>query len=64
MKTANQNIKPITTKINEKGNSVVITKRLLLDEVQFINREIEKNSHKGFIFSTSKQRGLEFISKR
>ena len=37
---------------------------LLLDEVQFINREIEKNSHKGFIFSTSKQRGLEFISKR
>ena len=23
---------------------------LLLDEVQFINREIEKNSHKGFIF--------------
>ena len=50
--------------INEKGNSVIITKRLLLDEVQFINREIEKNSHKGFIFSTSKQRGLEFISKR
>jgi len=50
--------------INEKGNNVIITKRLLLDEVQFINREIEKNSHKGFIFSTSKQRGLEFISKR
>ena len=50
--------------INEKGNSVIITKRLLLDEVQFINREIEKNSHKGFIFSTSKQGGLEFISKR
>ena len=36
--------------INEKGNCVIITKRLLLDEVQFINREIEKNSHKGFIF--------------
>ena len=35
---------------NENGNSVIITKRLLLDEVQFINREIEKNSHKGFIF--------------
>ena len=25
-----------------------------LDEVQFINREIEKNSRKGFIFSKSK----------
>ena len=37
--------------INENGNSVIVTKRLLLDEVQFINREIEKNSHKGFIFS-------------
>ena len=35
---------------NENGNSVIITKRMLLDEVQFINREIEKNSHKGFIF--------------
>ncbi len=39
--------------INEKGNSVIITKRLLLDEVQFINREIEKNSHKGFAFHKS-----------
>ena len=39
--------------INEKGNCVIITKRLLLDEVHFINREIEKNSHKGFIFSKS-----------
>ena len=37
-------------KINENGNRVIVTKRLLLDEVQFINREIEKNSHKGFIF--------------
>ena len=41
--------------INENGNSIIITKRLLLDEVQFINREIEKNSHKGFIFSKSEQ---------
>ena len=49
---------------NENGNSVIITKRLLLDEVQFINREIEKNSHKGFIFSNSVQRGPEFISER
>lgn len=37
-------------KINENGNYTIVTKRLLLDEVQFINREIEKNSHKGFIF--------------
>ena len=44
--------------INEKGNSVIITKRLLLDEVQFINREIEKNSYKGFIFSKSGQKGF------
>ena len=51
-------------KLNESGNSIIITKRLLLDEVQFINREIEKNSHKGFIFSESKQKGLEFVSKR
>lgn len=50
--------------INEKGNSVIITKRLLLEEVQFINREIEKNSHKGFIFSKSEQKGLEFVSER
>ena len=35
--------------INEKGNCVIITKRLLLDEVQFINREIEKNSHDVYI---------------
>ena len=41
--------------INENGNSVIITKRLSLDEVQFINREIEKNSHKGFIFSKPEQ---------
>ena len=41
--------------INENVNSIIITKRLLLDEVQFINREIEKNSHKGFIFSKSEQ---------
>ena len=39
---------------NENGNIVIITKRLFLDEVQFINREIEKNSHKGFIFYKSK----------
>ena len=44
--------------INEKGNSVIITKRLLLNEVQFINREIEKNSYKGFIFSKSGQKGF------
>jgi len=31
------------------------TKRLYLDEVQFINREIEKNSHEGFIFSKFEQ---------
>lgn len=43
--------------INENGNSVIVTKRLLLDEVQFINREIEKNSHKGFIFSKFQQKG-------
>ena len=36
--------------INENGNYTIVTKRLLLEEVQFINREIEKNSHKGFIF--------------
>ena len=44
--------------INEKGNSVIITKRLFLNEVQFINREIEKNSYKGFIFSKSGQKGF------
>ena len=36
--------------INENGNCTIVTKRLLLEEVQFINREIEKNSHKGFVF--------------
>ena len=36
--------------ISENGNYTIVTKRLLLEEVQFINREIEKNSHKGFIF--------------
>ena len=36
--------------ISEDGNCTIVTKRLLLEEVQFINREIEKNSHKGFIF--------------
>ena len=40
--------------INENGNRTIVTKRLLLDEVQFINREIEKNSYKGFVFSKSK----------
>ena len=49
---------------NENGNSVIITKRLLLDEVQFINREIEKNSHKGFIFSKTEKKGLEFVYER
>ena len=39
--------------ISEDGNCTIVTKRLLLEEVQFINREIEKNSHKGFIFSKS-----------
>lgn len=38
---------------NNNGNSVIITKRLLLDEVQYINREIEKHSHKGFVFLKS-----------
>ena len=52
-----------TPEINEKGNSVIITKRLLLDELQFINREIEKNSHKGFIFFKSEQKELEFVSE-
>lgn len=37
--------------ISEIGNYTIVTKRLLLDEVQFINREIERHSHKGFIFS-------------
>ena len=50
--------------INENGNCAIVTKRLLLEEVQFINREIEKNSHKGFIFSKSEQKGLEFVSER
>ena len=36
--------------IDENGNCAIVTKRLLLDEVQFINREIERHSHKGFIF--------------
>ena len=36
--------------ISEDGNCTIVTKRLLLEEVQFINREIDKNSHKGFIF--------------
>lgn len=35
---------------SNNGNSVIITKRLLLDEVQYINREIEKHSRKGFVF--------------
>ena len=39
--------------INENGNCTIVTKRLHLEEVQFINREIEKNSQKGFIFSKS-----------
>jgi hypothetical protein len=42
--------------ISENGNFTIVTKRLLLEEVQFINREIEKNSHKGFIFSKSKEK--------
>ena len=50
--------------INENGNCTIVTKRLLLEEVQFINREIEKNSHTGFIFSKSEQKGLEFVSER
>lgn len=36
--------------INENGNIVIVTKRLLLDEVQYINSEIERRSNKGFIF--------------
>ena len=43
-------------KISENGNFTIVTKRLLLEEVQFINREIEKNSHKGFIFSKPKEK--------
>ena len=50
--------------ISENGNCTIVTKRLLLEEVQFINREIEKNSHTGFIFSKSEQKGLEFVSER
>ena len=42
--------------INENGNYTIVTKRLHLEEVQFINREIEKNSHKGFIFQKPKER--------
>ena len=38
---------------SNNGNSVIITKRLLLDEVQYINREIEKHSLKGFVFLKS-----------
>lgn len=37
--------------IDENQNCVIITKRIHTEEVEFINREIEKNSHKGFIFS-------------
>ena len=35
---------------NENGNIVVIRKRLLAEEVHFINREIKKNVHKGYVF--------------
>ena len=40
-------------KMDENGNIVIITKRLILKEVQFINREIEMHSRKEFIFSKS-----------
>ena len=39
---------------DEHGNCTIVTKRLHLDEVQYINREIEKNSSRGFIFSKSR----------
>ena len=48
-------------KINETGNFTIVAKRLLLEEIQFINREIEKNSHKGFIFSKFKEENMDFI---
>ena len=50
--------------LSENGNFTIVTKRLLLDEVQFINGEIEKNSCKGFVFSKNKEKGLEFVSER
>lgn len=39
---------------NDIGNTVITRKRLLSEEVYYINREIEKNSHKGFIFFQAK----------
>lgn len=38
---------------NDIGNAVITRKRLLSEEVHYINREVEKNSHKGFIFFRS-----------
>ena len=39
---------------DEQGNCTIVIKQLHLDEVQYINSEIEKNSYRGFIFSKSK----------
>lgn len=36
--------------IKENGASVIVTKRLHLDEVQFLNREMARHSQKGFVF--------------
>lgn len=38
---------------NDMGNIVITRKRLRSEEVYHINKEIEKNSHKGFIFFRS-----------
>ena len=36
-------------KTNDEGQ-IITTKRLYLEEVQYLNTEIEKHSHKGFVF--------------
>ena len=40
---------------NDVGNIVITRKRLLSEEVYHINKEIEKNSNRGFIFFQAKQ---------
>jgi hypothetical protein len=39
---------------NDMGNIVITRKRLLSEEVYHINKEIEKNSHRGVIFFQAK----------
>ena len=40
--------------LKDRTNIVITRKRLLSEEVYHINKEIEKNSHKGFIFFQTK----------